>query len=330
MRTIDFSESFKYNMRTELWSYEKLSKLEPVSINRNTELRLEKVAKRLRKKYLPTHSVITVGHVTKAFDSYKKNDMFRLDGNTRFDIYKIEPDLIPKVPFTVIIIDLDNWEDTKDIYYSIDNIDASEKPNEKITGVFKYLKYDPVSKVIRNGNIKRAIDFISKYDTDSNGLRIQTNYSLEDKISRYFDVIRVLDISEVTSSKVHSAGLLACLIMVGMKYGVDNERYGLLCLNLKYGFTTHHDENEVDGAYYVYEFLYNTYQKSWTQYGVFNFGKSPVIIRTLYGFDMFMKNKNINKNMKWKKMDTMVPKKLESLLNDYFKKEKSIGEGLDN
>jgi hypothetical protein len=318
MKTTDFQ---KYNMRTEYWSYEKLSKLDPVSINRNTEIRLEKVAKRLRKKYLPTHSIIIVGHVTKAFDSYKKNDMFRLDGNTRFDIYKIEPDLIPKGLFTVIILDLDNWEDTKEIYYSIDNTDAAEKVNEKITGIFKYLKYDPVSKIIRNGKIKRAIDFVAKYDIDSDGLRVDTNYTLEDKITRYFEVIEYLDNSEVTNSKIHSAGLLACLIMVGMKYGVEHERYGLLCSNIRFGFSSYHDENEVDGAYYVYEFLYNAHKNYWTKYGVFNVSKSPVIIRTLYGFDMFMKNININKNKKWKKTGSMVPKNLELLFKNYLKKE---------
>ena len=112
MKTTNFPE---YNMRSEFWSYEKLSKLNPISINRNTEIRLDKVVKRLRKKDLPTHSIFTVGHVTKPFDTYKKNDMFILDGNTRLHVYKFEPDLIPKRQFLVNIIDLDNWKDTKDM-----------------------------------------------------------------------------------------------------------------------------------------------------------------------------------------------------------------------
>jgi len=326
MKTTDFS---KYNIKTELWSYEELSKLEPVSINRDTEIRLEKVSKRLRKKYLPTHSIITVGHVTKPFDTYKENDMFRLDGNTRFDIYKIEPDLIPKVPFMVIIIDLDNWEDTKDIYYSIDNTDAAEKTNEIVTGVFRYLKYDPISQTMKNGKIKRAIDFVAKNDIDSNGLRV-SKYPLEKQIMRYFDVIVELDKSGVTNMKRKSAGIFACLIMVGMKYGVEHERFGLLCNNLKFGFSSFHDENEVDGAYYVYDILYNYYKDYWSDYGVFNLNKSPIVMRTLYGFDMFMKNIKISKHkklespVKWKTSENIVPKYIETLFKNYLKNEELV------
>lgn len=313
MKTTNFSED---NIRTESWSYEKLSKLNPISINRNTEIRLDKVVKRLRKKDLPTHSFIIVGHVTKSFDSYKKNDMFVLDGNTRLHVYKFEPELIPKRPFVVTIIDLDNWEDTKAIYYSIDNTDAAEKTNEIITGAFKYLQYEPVSTVFRKGLLKRTIDFVSLYDSDSKGSNVKTNYTVIEKVVRYFDFFKFLDISGVTESKVHSPGLLACLIMIGMKYGIDHERYGLLCKNIKHGFSTYHDENEVDGAYYVYEFIYTAYEKDWNNYGVYNFMKSPALIRTLYSLDMFMKNINIEKNKKFKISD-----KLESLFKDFLKKE---------
>lgn len=310
-----------HNIRSESWSYEKLSKLNPISINRNTEIRVEKVFKRLRKKFLATHSIVTVGHATKPFDSYKKNDMFILDGNTRLHVYKFAPELIPKIPFTVNIIDIDNWEDAQDIYYSIDNTDAAEKTSEIITGAFEYLGYVPVSPVFRKGNIKRTIDFISKYDIDSKGLRVETNYTLLEKVIYYFDFLKFLDISGVTESKIHSPGLLACLAIIGMKYGIDHERYGLLCKNIKHGFSTYHDENEVDGAYYVYEFLYTAYEKDWTNYGVYNFMKSPALVRTLYSLDMFMKNINIEKNKKFIISDNTVPKKLESLFKDFLKKE---------
>lgn len=319
MKTTDFS---KYNIRTESWSYEQLSKLNPISINRNTDIRVEKVFKRLRKKYLPTHSIFTVGHVTKPFDSYKKNDMFILDGNTRLHVYKFAPELIPKTSFTVNIIDIDNWEDAQDIYYSIDNTDAAEKASEIITGAFEYMGYVPVSPVFRRGNIKRMIDFMGKYDFDSKGLRVETHYGLLEKVIYYFDYLKFLDISGVTESKVHSPGLLFCLAVIGIKYGIDHERYGLLCKNIKHGFSTYHDENEVDGAYYVYEFLYTTYEKDWSSYGVFNFMKSPALVRTLYSLDMFMKNINIEKNKL--KTDNTVPKKLESLFKDFLKKEKLV------
>lgn len=321
MKTTNFPE---YNMRSEFWSYEKLSKLNPISINRNTEIRLDKVVKRLRKKDLPTHSIFTVGHVTKPFDTYKKNDMFILDGNTRLHVYKFEPDLIPKRQFLVNIIDLDNWKDTKDIYYSIDNTDAAEKANEIITGAFEYMRYVPVSPVFKRGSIKRTIDFIGKYDFDSKGLRVETPNGILEKVIYYFDYLKFLDISGVTESKVHSPGLLFCLAVIGMKYGIDHERYGLLCKNIKHGFSTYHDENEVDGAYYVHEFLYTAYERDWSNYGVYNFMKSAVLIRTLYSLDMFMKNINIEKNKKFTISDNTVPKKLESFFKDFLKKENLV------
>jgi hypothetical protein len=73
---------------------------------------------------------------------------------------------------------------------------------------------------------------------------------------------------------------------------------------------------------------YNYYGKDfWTNYGVFTVNKSPIVIRTLYGFDMFMKNINIDKNkklespLKWKTSENIVPKSLENLFKNYLKKE---------
>jgi hypothetical protein len=307
-------------IRTEYWSYEELSKLNPISINRNTDLRVERVFKRMKDGWLPTHSIFIVGHATKAFDSYKKNDMFVLDGNTRLHVFKFAPQLIPKGLLTVNIINIDNWEQAQDIYYSIDNLAAAETNNEKITGIFEYLGYVPVTKVFKNGKIKRAIDFASKYDIDSNGLRVN-DYTLALKVIYYFDILKFLDISRVTESKVYSPGLLSCLIIIGKKYGINHERYALLCKNLKNGFSTYHDENEVDGVFYVYEFLYSAYHKDWTSYGVYDFKNSPALVRTLYSLDMFMKNINIEKSKKFMVSDNTVPKKLESLFKDFLKKE---------
>jgi hypothetical protein len=320
------TNSSKCSITPEFWSYEKLSKLEPVCINRNTEIRLEKVYKRLKQKYIETHSVFTVGRATKSFDPYKKNDMFVLDGNTRLEIYKINPDLIPE-KLLVLIIDVDNWEDLKSLYYSIDNSEAAETSSEKITGIFRLLSFDPITKTIKNGSIKKAIDFVTKNDIDSNGVRIN-KYPLEEQIKRYVDVLTTIDTTGVTTTKVKSAGVTACLIMVGMKYGFNNERFILLCNNLKWGLASHNDEKQIDGVFYVYDTLYNYYGKDfWTNYGVFTVNKSPIVIRTLYGFDMFMKNINIDKNkklespLKWKTSENIVPKSLENLFKNYLKKE---------
>lgn len=290
----DFS---KYNMRTEFWSYDKLAKLDPVIINRDTEMRLAKVSKRLEKKYLPTHSIIIVGRAVKAFDDYRKNEMFRLDGNTRFDVYQVKPELIPKTPFLVIIIDIDNWKDVEDIYYSIDSDQAVEKSNEKLTGLLRYKDYDAKSDIIKKGQFKRAIDIACRYGNNSKGVYLQTA-DMMTKLDHYWDVLAHMDKLGITNMNGRrTATVLACLLMVGKKHGT-NRRFDLLFNNLKNGLTTVNNSSEVDGVHYVYSSLFDRYKDLWSTSNEYSVVSSPLTVRMLYGFDMFMKNKNIPKKQK--------------------------------
>ena len=159
----------KFNSRAEFWSFEKLSKLSPVTINRDTDPRLVKVMKRLETKYLPTHSIMFVGKAIENFGKYKKGDLFRLDGNTRMSVYEVKPELIPQVQFTVIIFDIDNLEDLKDIYYSIDSVDAVEKSSDKMTGLLRDKNYSPKSQLFKKGQFKRALDLACQYGNNQNG-----------------------------------------------------------------------------------------------------------------------------------------------------------------
>lgn len=322
MRKNDFS---KYRIRTEFWSYEKLSKLEPIVINRDTDIRLSKVYKRLVDKYLPTHSTVIVGHVTKPFDCYEEHDMFRLDGNTRMEVYKIKPELIPDTPFLVIIYDIDCWEDAKDIYDSIDNKDAAESTSEKITGILRYKEYDANSELVKKGKFKRAIDIVSLYDVDSDGVRINT-LSTEDKINRYWEYITYIDELGITNmEKRWSAGVFACLIMVAKKYGLDHERFDLLYNNLQDGLTTVNDKDEVDGVHYVYHTLYDKFKDSWTNTGMYNTKKTHIVL-ILYGFDMFMKNENISKKTK---IDKQLSSTLKTFFENYLREDKMDTELVD-
>lgn len=290
-------ENSKFNTRCEKWTFAKLSKLKPVNINRDTEIRLSKVTKRLQKKYLPTHSVIYVALITKAFGPYRKGEYCRLDGNTRFDVYSVKPELIPTTPFMVIIFDIDNEKDLKDTYYSIDSQDAVESSSDKMTGLLRFKNYTPKSKLFKEGKFKRGLDVACKYGNDKEGTYLQTA-STEIQINHYWKEVMFLDkIGLDNKHSRYSPNVLGCLLMIGKKYGVNHKRYSLLVENYKNGFTTRNDSKFVDGVHYVYNNLYEKNESIWklSTWGMANKIVGPI----LYCFDKFMLNENLSKSTKF-------------------------------
>lgn len=294
-------EQKNYNTRAEMWSYDKLSKLKPIKINRDTEPRLKKVSKLLAKKYLPTHSVIYVGKVIKSFGKYKIGEYFRFDGNTRFNIYELKPELIPTVPFLVIIYDVDNLEDMKSIYYSIDSENSVEKSNEKITGIHRYKNYKAFSPVIRDGKYKRAVEIACRYGNDNKGIYLQTADFYDVQLNHYWDVVTHIDKLGIENTKKqnpdtrYSTIMFGCLLMVGKKYGVNHKRFNLLYNNFKNGITQINNDKFIDGVSYVYIKMFSRYNETWTKSDCYNVVKNPIATQALYCFDMFMKGEYIPK-----------------------------------
>jgi hypothetical protein len=290
-----------YNARAEMWSYSKLSKLKPVKINRDTEPRLKKVSKLLAKKYLPTHSLIIVGKVVKAFGKYKVGDYFRFDGNTRFYVYESKPELIPDTPFLVIIYDVDSLEDMKSIYYSIDSHNSVEKSNEKITGIHRYKDYVPQSPVIKDGKYKRAVEIACRYGNDDKGNYLQTSSFEDIQLPYYWDVITHIDKMGIQNTKKqnpdtrYSPVMFGCLLMVGKKYGVNHKRFDLMYQNFKNGITQINNDKVIDGVSYVYTTLYGRYSEIWSKADCYNIAKNVICTTALYCFDAFMRGENIPK-----------------------------------
>ena len=133
-----------YNTKNVKWSYDKLKTYLPFNRNRDVEPRVPKLTKILSKKYSPTQIEYKVGLVVKPFEHYKKGEMFILDGNTRTAVYKKRTDLIPPCDFDVKIYELENFDEAKTLYYSIDNSDAAEKSGEKITGLHREKDFNPI------------------------------------------------------------------------------------------------------------------------------------------------------------------------------------------
>ncbi len=253
----------KFNCRVEQWSFEELSKLDPITINRDTDPRLVKVTKRLERKYLPTHSIMFVGKVTQKFGKHEKGYYFRFDGNTRMDVYKIRPDLIPQIPFTVIIFDVDNIDDLKDIYYSIDSIDAVESSSDKMTGLLRDRNYVPKSILFKKGQFKRGLDLACQYGHNEKGEYLHLAPSSA-KLDHYWKELVFLDKLGIDNKHTrYSPNVLGCLFMVAKKYGVKNERLEILIENFKNGITAVNNTKVVDGVHYVYHNLYEKRKDTW-------------------------------------------------------------------
>jgi len=291
---IDFA---KFNSRVEYWSFDRISKLEPVTINRDTDPRLVKVTKRLEKKYLPTHSVVFVGKSVEKFGKYQKGDLFRLDGNTRMDVYKIRPDLIPQIPFTVILFDIDNIDDLKDIYYSIDSIDAVETSSDKMTGLLRDRDYTPKSTLFKKGQFKRALDLACQYGDNDKGEYLHLS-STSTKLDQYWKELMFLDKLGIDNKDPrYSPNVLGCLFMIAKRYGVKNPRLEILIESFKNGITTVNNTKVVDGVHYVYHNLYEKRRDTW-KLSTWSSSKG-LVSPMLYSFDKFMKNENISKTTKF-------------------------------
>jgi len=285
----------KYNTRVETWTYDKCAKVKPVICNRYTDIRVPNVMKTLEKGYLPTHSVIVMGRAVKDMTNYKKGEFFRLDGNTRFDVWKIRPDLIPQVNFTVIIFDLETWEDVEKVYYSLDSAKSVEKSSDIMTGYLRRKSYTAKSELMKKGQFKRALELACRYGDDKNGTYLQTAPDGV-KLAHFWDVLSQMDKMGITDfGKRRTSAMLGVLLMVGKKHGAKSPRFELLFNNFKNGLTTVNNANYVDGVHYVYNNLYEKYKQMWSSANSWGATKSDHIVKSLYAFDKFMNGENISK-----------------------------------
>lgn len=304
----------KFNLRTESWSYDEFAKLDPYMMNRDVEPRVSKVVKTLSRKYLPIHSVVTVGVAVNAFGKYKKGEMFRLDGNTRAEAFKVRPELIPNVPFNVIMMDIENKTEADEIYYGIDSSDSVETSSHKITGFLREREYDAVSKVIKSGKFKTALDNACRYGHNNEGVYLQTApFNL--KLDHFWNELTFLDntgILNPTDKRV-SANVMTSLLLICKKYGTDNDRVNILIDNFKNGITVTNDISQVDGVHYVLNDLFRDYMLVWKTTGFNN--SLPLICKILNSLDKFVLNETIKKPIK-----TLSDKKLAEFYQNYLTK----------
>lgn len=281
-----------FNNRTENWTFERFLKVAPFYKNRDVLPRVKKKKGELELKFLPSHISVKIGRCTRPFKNYKVGDLFIMDGNTRAEVWRQYPYLIPPTKLSVEIIDFDNKDDAEDTYYSYDNTSAVEKSNEIITGHYRDFGYTFNSKVIKAGKIKTAIIDSTKWIEYINGIPNKES-KLENKLGYYLDEIIYLDNFNMDGIKKNSSNLFACLLMIGKKYGTSNRKYNKLLENLKLEFSEHNTEHECDGVHHV---LVNLFGANFNLWKVTGFKKSPdLICEMLFSLDQYMKGKLIAK-----------------------------------
>ena len=296
-------------IKTE-WSYDKVSSIPPFSRNRDVLPRVPKVTKILESKFSPTQLEYTVGHAVKDFGKYKVGDMFLLDGNTRTEVYRGRPDLIPPFPMNVRIYELEDMEDAKMLYDSIDNQVSAEKSNEKITGLHREREFEPVSKIFRQGKYKIALEFAGYYAHNENGVLLQ-KVDFELLLDYFWDEILFIDSQNLDTFKRMSGAVLVTLLLTTKKYGINNPMVHQLIKMYRNGYTTVNNDVEMDGAHYVYHILHDELKLIWSSLSYAN--AKPLVSAILYGFDCFINHETIKKK---KNGNLIIPSK-EKLMDRY-------------
>jgi len=304
-----------FKMSIERMSPEKFMKLPAYFRNRDVDQRVSKMTKRLMKGALPTHLIVAVGKATQNFGPYKKGQYFRLDGHTRTDSWKVNPDLIPNVDLFVIVYELDSYEYTLSIYDDIDSTESAEKVNEKISGLLRERNYVAKSDRIKKCTFKTAVINSCRYLHTPEGVYLngkEFNNRFNVKLDYMWEELTTIDNIGIDSIERYSGNVLTTFLLLAKKYGTSSRRLKTLIENYKEGITTVNTSTTVDGVHYVYNSLYPDYQTVWTQTGFSN--SFDLISKILYCFDMFMRNENISKKTKFP-----TNKKLREFYQDYIK-----------
>jgi hypothetical protein len=295
-----------FKMSIERMSPEKFMKLPAYFRNRDVDGRVSKMVKRLSNGALPTHLMVAVGKCTQDIKDKngvvkcKKGQYIRLDGHTRTDAWKVNPDLIPNVDLIAIVYELDSYNYTLSIYNDIDSPESVEKVNEKISGLLRERDYVAKSERIAKCTFKTAVINSCRYLHTPEGVYLngkEFNNKFDVKLDFMWNELTTIDSIGIDSIERYSGNVLTAFLLIAKKYGTNSRRLRTLIDNYKEGVTTVNTSTNVDGVHYVYNNLYADNQNVWTQTGFSN--SFDLISKILYSFDMFMKNENISKKTKF-------------------------------
>jgi hypothetical protein len=307
---VDLKTFMKYNRRREEWSMDKFLNVPPYEINREVEHRVKKVSKNLSSGFIPGHVEVKIGRAMTSFGRYKKGDLFRLDGNTRAEVWTKFPNLIPPVNLDVTIYDFHSKEEADKSYYSIDSYESVETSSDKMTGLLREMDYNALTDTVKKGRFKSILNLACRYgydhdNLDKNGrpLYLQTA-DIKDQLRFFKNELFALDnmgksLDGKNNPKI-SMNVVASFLMIGKKYGINNPRFIELVNNYINEITEINDSSDVDGVHYVLTTLYTKNKNIWKYNGYSSYAKglTPVICEILFAFDCFMNHQNLPKTKK--------------------------------
>lgn len=299
-------------IRTERWSVSQFLTLVPFIRNRPVEQRVKKKRDELKRGFLLTHLEVKVGRVTKAFGNYRVNDLFIIDGNTRALVWLKYPELWPLLPLLVTIMDFEEEENSINTYYSIDSSSSVETSQEKIGGYFRSIEYVPTSRKVKDGKISTTINDATKYIRYFGEIP-QKQSTIFNKIEHVWTEFRFIDECNLDYIKNLSSNLFTCMIMIGKKYGIKDERFVKMIEYIKDGTIELDDNHYCDGVCYVMTCLFRDNFDKWHITG---HKKAPELMyEMLYSLDLFMRNILLKKK---KNYSVVKHQKYREFFQSYF------------
>lgn len=215
----------------EKMEIEKFLQYSPVPMQRDTDGRVKKAEKML-KKLSPVHLDVAVVELTKDSEyygkQYKKGSRFVVNANTRA-LYWSEG-LSDKIPSHVyaFVYRVNDMEEVRRIYNTFDSPDATEKTQEKFYGILSGVYgYQPVCSKVQKGEILTALQYACfcldpiKYSF-SDKKKQPKEEILKFLIGEFFEEIKMFD--KICKSPKQWDAALTCAALMILKTHNQNDR----------------------------------------------------------------------------------------------------------
>lgn len=274
---------------------------ESVHCQRLEEPRHKPLKKILSEKLLPTHLEVSLIKVHFEDEYYRMDGLYSINGNTRKYIWTRYPELKPEHNLHVTVYNAFNRLDVEHIYRSIDSGNSVETVNQMMTGHYRSFKFTPISKKFKAGNIGTALKHayvcctgsrrMYGNDTSLSDLKNKKEFIYFEEELKYLDVFyHNLEKDKVKHKKLSTGCILASLLILGKKYGVNSPKFGEMVNNL-FNQVTKIGEGVNgwnDGIKIIWSDLYDKYNPDghWTDQSE---GNGPTMIgKIIYCMDAFM------------------------------------------
>jgi len=289
-------------VETKIFSTADFLRSKSVHCQRMIDNRLKSIRKILSTKLLPTHLEVALVKVNFSDGYYERGKLYSINGNTRKEIwcenlFQQSPDFL-----YATIYFANNRTEIEEIYNSIDSVKSVESVGDKISGQYRANNFVPQSKKFKTRGIARPIQlaylcYNNGATTTSSVTEIQNKKEYEffkDELEFLDDKFIQLNNDKVKAKKYASSNIMASLLIIGKKYGINNPRYVELVHNLINEIPTRKEgvKGLNDGVSVVWGDLYQKHMNDgWVDASG---GGGPVMIgKLLYCLDAYMNNTDI-------------------------------------